>query len=110
MKDAYKRTLVEKLFDKAFKPVKYGVIVGDSGIHPYWLGRDRKEQYLLVKFSEYNFAKPIPISCIRDAEQSAKEAEFFLNQGKHKLGEPGYGYEAFNKLTDDLNKNKAFIK
>jgi hypothetical protein len=80
MKSAYKRKWWQ-LFDLPFKPVKIGVIVGDAGTHPYWLAeKDGKEQYLLVKFKEYFFAKPIPISCIIDAKQSAEIMARLLNE------------------------------
>ena len=92
MQYAYKRTFLEKLIDKPFEPVKLGIIVGDAGVHPYWLaGNGRKEQYLLVKFEEYFFAKPIPISCIEDALQAAESTQRFLKESEHRIGEKGYG-------------------
>ena len=108
MKDAYKRKWWQ-LFDPPFKPVKLGVIVGDAGIHPYWLaGNDRKEQYLLVKFKEYFFAKPIPISCIRDAKRSAESMARFLKESEHRIGEKGYDLASFKALTEQMNKAKSF--
>lgn len=42
-KDAYKRSFLSLLIDKPFKPVKFGLIIGDAGEHPYWLSvRDGK--------------------------------------------------------------------
>lgn len=98
-----------QLFDLPFKPVKLGVIVGDAGTHPYWLAvNDRKEQYLLVKFKEYFFAKPIPISCIRDAKQSAESMARFLKESEHRIGEKGYDLASFETLTEQMNKAKSF--
>jgi hypothetical protein len=108
MKDAYKRKWWQ-LFDLPFKPIKLGVIVGDAGTHPYWLaGNDRKEQYLLVKFKEYFFAKPIPISCIIDAKQSAESMAIFLKESEHRIGEKGYDLASFKALTEQMNKAKSF--
>lgn len=107
MKDAYKRTLLERIIDKPFKPVKFGVIVGDAGIHPFWLGIDRKEQYLLVKFEGDFFAKPIPISCIEDAAAYAKQRRSFTAANKDRIGEKGYDKESFdalNKWADEAEK------
>jgi len=107
-KDAYKRKWWQ-LFDLPFKPVKLGVIVGDAGTHPYWLaGNDRKEQYLLVKFKEYFFAKPIPISCIRDAKKSAESMARFLKESEHRIGEKEYDLASFETLTEQMNKAKSF--
>lgn len=106
--DSYKRKWWQ-LFDKPFKPVKLGVIVGDAGTHQYWLGdNDRKEQYLLVKFKEYFFAKPIPISCIIDANQFAERMAILLEENEHRIGEKGYDLESFNALTGQMNKAKSF--
>lgn len=109
MKDAYKRTWLSRLIDKPFKPVKLGVIVGDAGIHPYWLGTDRKEQYLFVKFKEYIFPKPIPISCIRDALQSAERTLAMLERDKDKIGQKGYGQNAFDSLLKQAAKALKFV-
>lgn len=108
-RDGYERTLLEKLIDKPFKPVKHGIIVGDAGIHPYWLaGADRKEQYLLVKFKEYRLAKPIPISCIKDAHQSYLDTMAFLERDKDKIGQKGYSQEAFDSLYSKALQAKEF--
>lgn len=109
-RDAYKRTWLSMLIDKPFKPVKLGVIVGDAGIHPYWLaGNDRKEQYLFVKFKEYVFAKPIPISCIQDAKQSAERTLAMLERDKDKIGQKGYSQDAFDSLSKQANKALQFV-
>ncbi len=108
IKDAYKRKWWQ-LFDLPFKPVKIGVIVGDYGIHPYYLaGSDGNEQYLLVKFQEYLFAKPIPISCIRDAKQSAESMARFLNENEHLIGEKGYSFNSHETLKNQMNRAKSF--
>ncbi len=109
MKGAYKRKWWQ-LFDLPFKPVKLGVIVGDAGIHPYWLAFGGNEQYLLVKFKEYFFAKPIPISCIRDAKQSVESMAKFLKENENKIGEKGYSLESFKALTEQMNKAKSFTR
>ena len=110
MQDAYKRSFISKLIDKPFKPVKLGTIVGDAGIHPYWLaGDDRKEQYLLVKFKEYIFPKPIPISCIQDALQAAEGTQRFLKQSEHRIGEKGYDRKSFDRLSEDVSKAFKFV-
>jgi hypothetical protein len=109
MKDAYKRKWWQ-LFDLPFKPVKLGVIVGDAGVHPYWLaGNDRKEQYLFVKFKEYFFAKPIPISCIQDALQAAERTLAMLERDKDKIGQKGYGQDAFDSLSKQANRALQFV-
>lgn len=109
-KDAYKRTWLSMLIDKPFKPVKLGVIVGDAGVHPYWLaGNDRKEQYLFVKFREYFFAKPIPISCIQDALQAAESTKRFLEASMDRVGEKGYELDAFNSLSKNMNNAFKFV-
>lgn len=108
MKDAYKRKWWQ-LLDRPFKPVKLGIIVGDAGIHRYWLaGTNREEQYLLVKFKEYFFAKPIPISCIMDAKESAKSMSRFLRESACMIGEKGYETESFKELEKLMNKAKLF--
>jgi hypothetical protein len=109
--DSYKRTLLEKFIDKPFSPVKLGIIVGDAGIHPYWLaGNERKERYLLVKFKEYFFAKPIPISCITDAEFSANRMDAVLKENEHRIGEKGFSKESFENLKNQNNKTRKFLK
>lgn len=108
-KKSYKRKWWQ-LFDKPFKPVKLGLIVGDAGNHPYWLScaYDGKEQYLFVKFKEYLFAKAIPISCIRDSKESAESLERFLKENLHRLGEKGYDFESFEALTRQARNAKHF--
>ena len=71
--DAYKRTWLSRLIDVPFCPVKTGIIIKSCGVHPFWLGDDREEEYLLIRFSEYRLDKPIPISCI----QSVSDDEFY---------------------------------
>ena len=110
MKDAYKRTWLSVLIDKPFKPVKLGVIVGDAGVHSYWLaGNDRKEQYLFVKFKEYFFAKPIPMSCIQDAKQASERTLSMLERNKDKIGQKGYGQDTFDNLSKQANKALEFV-
>ena len=106
-KEAYKRKWWQ-LFDKPFTPVKLGVIVGDAGIHPYWLGENNKEQYLFVQFKEYVFAKAIPISCIKDAKQSSEDMAKFLNQNEHRIGEKGFDILSFNTLKQQMEKSKVY--
>lgn len=108
MKDAYKRKWFEIIIDRPFKPVKLGVVINDAGIHPYWLSPFGNEQYLLVKFKEYFLPKPIPISCITDAKEAVERMEFFLKKSIGRLGEKGYDFESFDKLTNQMNKAKAF--
>jgi hypothetical protein len=109
-KSAYKRTLLSKMIDKPFKPVKFGVIVGDAGVHPYWLGKDRKEQYLFVKFKEYFLPKPIPISCIKDALSESRNTAAFIEMHKNKIGEKGFSYESMNFLDELAHKGLEFVK
>jgi len=110
MQDAYKRSFISMLIDKPFKPVKLGSIVGDAGIHPYWLaGTDRKEQYLLVKFREYILPKPIPISCIQDALEAAEGTQRFLKESEHRIGEKGYDKKSFDSLSENVNKAFKFV-
>lgn len=106
----YRRPWYQRIFDTAFHPVKLGVIVGDAGRHPYWLGNDGTEQYLFVKFKEYRFNKAIPISCISDAEQSAKEMKEFLAKNIDKIGQKGYSAESFASLQNQANKAENFTK
>lgn len=108
-KDAYQRSFLSKMIDKPFKPVKLGVILGDAGIHPYWLGSDRKEQYLFVKFKEYKLPKPIPISCIQDALESAERNKRMIEENKNKVGEKGYSYEAMYYLQNQMEKAFEFV-
>jgi len=109
MKNAYKRTLISRLIDKPFKPVKLGIIVGNAGIHPYWLGIDNKEQYLYVKFKEYILPKPVPISCIEDALESAKRTSAMLERDKDKIGiVKGYDIKSRNWLKEQANKALKF--
>ena len=108
MKDAYKRKWWQ-LFDLPFKPVKLGVIVGDAGVHPFWLGdNDRKEQYLLVKFKEYFFAKPIPMSCMEDTQEAADKMERILKADQHRIGEKGYSMGSYLALKNQAEKGKSF--
>lgn len=111
-KCAYKRSLLSKLIDRPFRPVKLGVIVGDAGVHPYWLAsnREQREQYLFVKFKQYVFAKPIPISCITDALQAAKRMEKFLQHGMDNLGSKGFSYESYNRLKKQMNKALEYVE
>lgn len=110
MKDAYKRSWLSKLIDEPFKPVKFGVIVGDAGTHPYWLASGgATEQYLLVKFKEYILPKPIPISCIKDAKLSAEFLEKFLKMHENRVGEKGFDKESREALTIQLNRAKQFL-
>lgn len=111
MQKAYKRTWLSMLIDKPFKPVKLGVIVGDAGVHPYWLaGSEPTQQYLLVKFKEYIFPKPIPISCIQDALEAAESTKRFLEKDKFRIGEKGYSQEAFDSLSKHMNSAFEFVK
>lgn len=107
--DAYKRTFISKLIDKPFKPVKLGIIIGDAGIHPYWLSNNKKEQYLLVKFKEYLLPKPIPISCIQDALEAAEREKIMLERDKHLIGTKGYSKEAFESLSKNMNDAFKFV-
>jgi hypothetical protein len=102
--DAYKRTFLERLIDAPFKPVKFGVIVGSAGVHPFWLGDNRREQYLLVKFKEYHFAKPIPISCIQDAATYVKEHKDRIAENDLKPWQDKTAYDALNRLADEAEK------
>lgn len=109
MKDAYKRTWLSMLIDKPFEPVKLGVIIGDAGVHPYWLAaHGRKEQYLFVKFKEYILPKPIPISCIQDALEAAERIKSFLEANIERVGEKGYSKEAFDSLSKNMNNAFKF--
>src|SRR5690242_18520689 len=109
-KDAYKRSWLSKLIDRPFKPIKLGVIVGDAGIHPYWLaGNDGKEQYLLVRFKEYFLPKPIPISCIKDALEVAEQIKAMLERDKDKIGQKGYSIEAFESLLKNMDNAFKFV-
>ena len=105
---SYKRKWWQ-LFDAPFKPVKMGVIVGNAGVHPYWLSRNnQEEQYLLVKFKEYFFAKPIPISCLKDCKEFANDINLLLSESRHRVGEKGYSLESFTSLTNQANKADVF--
>lgn len=106
---AYRRTWISKLIDKPFAPVKLGIIVGDAGIHPFWLAASGgKEQYLFVKFKEYIFAKPIPVSCIQDALEAANHTFELLERNKHRIGLKGYSQDAFDGLSKQANLAKKF--
>ena len=106
--DKYKRPLYQQIIDRPFKPVKLGVIIGDAGIHPYWLGDSRGERYLFVRFNEYLFDKAIPISCIEDAKKSAEKMLYILNQDAHRIGEKGYGITSYNSLLSQAKKAQEF--
>jgi hypothetical protein len=106
--DAYKRTWLSLLLDKPFKPVKLGVIIGDAGVHPFWMGVNGKEQYLLVRFKEYLFPKPIPISCINDAMQSVEKVYRMIERDKDKMGQKGYEEEYFDTCLDLASKAHEF--
>lgn len=109
--ESYQRSFLERIIDKPFTPVKLGVIVGEAGIHPYWLAGDgRKEMYLLVKFKEYLFAKPIPISCIYDAEFQSKRMESILKKNEYRVGEKGYSKQSFDMLKIQNDKLKTFLQ
>ena len=41
--DSYKRTFLEKFIDEPLSPVKLGIIVGDGGVHPFWLATNKKK-------------------------------------------------------------------
>ncbi len=100
----YNRNWLKAIIDRPFKPVKLGVIVGDAGTHPYWLPYyDGKVQYLLVKFKEYFFAKPIPISCIYDVNESIKKMEKSLQENEDKRGSDSFGV-----LSKQLTLAKSF--
>lgn len=110
------RTWWERFFDikpVPFTPVKLGVIVGDAGIRPYYLafGKDNGyQQYLYVQFREYNKSKAIPISCIKDAKESARITREWLMRDKHRLGEPGYGMESFMALSQMAANAENFTR
>lgn len=107
----YQRPIIQRLLDKPFKPVKFGVITGDAGTHPYWLADSTgQEQYLFVKFEEYLFDKAIPISCIQDAVEAAESTKKFLSENEHRIGEKGYSLEAFNALSKKADEGLRFAK
>lgn len=106
VKPSYKRKFLHWLIDRPFRPVKLGVIVGDAGIHPFYLaqhGTDT-EQYLFVRFKEYIFPKAIPIGCIKDALQAAKDLKEFLEESRSRIGQPGFSYESFTALSKDMDE------
>ena len=105
---AYKRSFLSRLIDKAFEPVKLGTIVGDAGVHPYWLGNGGQEQYLSIKFKEYTLPKPIPISCIQDALESAESMERLLKENQHRIGQEGYEGKYFDILSGDVKNALKF--
>jgi len=108
---AKNRSWLSLMFDKPFKPVKYGVVTGSAGVHPYWLaGGDGTEEYLWVKFKEYRFKKAIPISCCYDAKQAAIDDVNFLKQNYHNIGQKGYSKKAFIGLTSILENNPTYKK
>lgn len=109
-KDCYQRPWWQKLTDLPFKPVKLGIIEGDAGIHPYWLGSNDTEQYLFVRFREYRFPKAIPISCIRDAKESANMIKNMLERDKDKVGQKGYDFDSFMALSEQAQKADNFCK
>lgn len=97
------------LFSKPFEPVKFGVIVGDAGIKPYYLAHPTKvEQFLRVKFKEYSGNKDIPISCIEDAAESAKRLRNMICQDMDKLGQPGYDIASYLELLNCAEKAEVF--
>lgn len=100
-KMAYKRSFFERLIDKPFKGPKTGFVVGSAGYHDYWLC-GKKQLYVLVKFKEYFFAKPIPISCIQDRAEHAKQTLKFLTDNEHRIGQPGYSLEDYFKLKNNI--------
>jgi len=107
---SYQRTWLARLIDKPFRPVKLGVVVGDAGWHPYWLaGNAKVEQYLFVRFNEYIFPKAIPITCIKDAAESAQKLEYFINYFKNRIGEHGWSKESYDLLKNRVEKAKKFI-
>jgi len=107
-KFAYKRTWFSKIIDKPFEPVKFGVIIGYAGIHPFYLAPNNVEQFLLVKFSEYKLAKPIPISCITDALLAENSLRRLLENNQNKVGSKGFGYDTFSKLQQQLGALETF--
>lgn len=106
----YKRPIKEKIIDKPFTPVKLGIIVGDAGIHPYWLGRDYKQRYLFVKFDEYKYPKAIPISCISDAKKMAEGLERLLAENATKIGQKVCDMGSYVSLTNQMLLAKEFIQ
>ena len=99
------------IFEKPFTPVKLGVIVGCAGIKPYYLSlKDGKELYLYVKFKEYYSKKAIPASCVIDASKEAESIKTLLEKNKHKIGQPGYSEESYNKLLLQQRKAESYLK
>lgn len=103
----YMRPKKEIMNDLPFKPVKCGTIIGNAGIHPYWLAPEKKQQYLFVEFKEYKFKKAIPISCIKDAKEEAKRTMNMLERNKDRIGQPGFSQQSYDTLlsyaTNALN-------
>lgn len=99
--DCYKRPFCQWI-ESEFTPVKHGIIIGNAGTHPFWLGRNREEQYLFVKFKEYRFNKAIPISCLQNRQQRKKEILAFLEREKHRIGNPGYSFDSYNQLKNSI--------
>lgn len=111
MEDQYKRKWYEELIDRPFGKgsSKNGIIVGDAGIHPYWLAGNKKvERYLLVQFEEYFFAKPIPISCIHDINWAIENLNGHLESGKGKIGQKGFEFVYYDKFLRELEVMKKF--
>ena len=109
--DSYKRSPLSKLIDKPFRPVKLGVIIGDAGVHPYWLAKkNKRERYLLVRFSEYRLPKPIPISCIEDVKQEAERNKEFIINSVPKMDEKGHDLDSLLWLMNLLKKEREFLE
>lgn len=103
------RSLVP-FMDAPFTPVKLGIIVGDAGNRPYYLSFGNGQQFLYVKFKEYRFAKAIPISCIKDAKQSALEMQQFISDNSHKVGQKGYSVDSVITLSTMAHNAMEFTK
>ncbi len=66
-------------FGIGFTPPKYGVVIGDAGIHKgYSYNKNIDLQWLYVKFDEYNRNIAIPIDCIDDAKQSIEATKHMI--------------------------------
>ncbi len=107
----YNRPRIQKILDRPFSPVKYGVVVKSAGVHPYWLatGVGGMEEYLFVRFKEYMFLKAIPLSCCFEAAECLKHDKEFLLSNIHRVGEPGFGIDSFRELGNIMRNGEAFI-
>lgn len=96
-----------------FTPCKFGVVIGNAGMRRFYLAVDdngfgAKEQYVYVKFKEYLLPKAIPISCIEDATEYAKNTEELLKNNLNKIGQHGYSLQSFEYLNNLKQKAIEF--